>query len=64
MNIDLLIKLYDHFVHYHMYKVFKQELCIPRSMQVLSSTNPQYQSRLWVYYYYLYFLIWLKFYDS
>jgi len=39
-NMDLLIKLYDHFVHYRMYEVFKQELHIPGSTQALSSTNP------------------------
>jgi len=56
-NMDLLIKLYDHFVHYRMYEVFKRELHIPGSMQALSSTNPQYQSKLQVSYCYSYFLI-------
>ncbi|KAJ3569004.1 hypothetical protein NP233_g5339 [Leucocoprinus birnbaumii] len=45
-NTDMLIKLYDHFVHHRMYEVFKRELRVPGSAQALSDANPQHQSRL------------------
>jgi len=40
-----MTKLYDHFVHHRMYKVFKMECHCPGSVQEMSETNPQYQNR-------------------
>lgn len=41
----LLMRLYNHFVHYRMYDAFKKELRNPGSIQAISESNPQYQSR-------------------
>ena len=48
-----MTKLYDHFVHYCMYQIFKMECYYLGSVQEMSETNPQYQNYEWVYFYIL-----------
>jgi hypothetical protein len=43
-DTTLTIKLYDHFVHHHMYEIFKKEICNPGSVKATSEANPQYQA--------------------
>ena len=43
-DMIFMTKLYDHFVHYCMYQIFKMECRHPESVQEMSETNPQYQN--------------------
>lgn len=43
-DITFMTKLYDHFVHYYMYEVFKMEYHCSGSVQEISEANPQYQN--------------------
>ncbi|HEV7735749.1 MAG TPA: hypothetical protein VGO47_00010, partial [Chlamydiales bacterium] len=43
-DMDLLIKLYDHFVHHYQYQCFKKESHNPGSIQAAEEMNPKYQN--------------------
>ena len=60
-DMAFFICLYDDFVHYYMFKLFKRESYNPGSIQVTSEINSQYKNRKWVnfsqlfpFYYYTY----------
>jgi hypothetical protein len=45
-DMMLLIRLYDHYVHFYMYSRWKREKRNPGSVGVADQTNPQYRARV------------------
>lgn len=45
-DLDLLTKLYDHFVHFYMYNRFKKELNSPGAVYQELKSSPAYQNRV------------------
>jgi len=45
-DMDLLTKLYNHFVHYTVYETYKKELRSPGAVEAIAKQNPIYQARI------------------
>ena len=44
-DVPLLIKLYDHFVHYYLFNRYKKDSCNAGSVRVADEANPIYKNR-------------------
>jgi hypothetical protein len=53
-DVELLGKMYDHWVHYYFYKRYLKECKLPGSVQAADETNPTYQNRKRVCFYFLF----------